>query len=270
MSIDSEERLEWALGYLEGKAYFSSPNNFNDPFELSAVLFPPSDEEIDHVAKQHNHNYKKLSKSKRQKLRRKVRLDLAKSENVVSTEEWLKDIGVLCLTEKPTNKLMWAHYADCHKGVCFGFDSGASIFKNFEKVSYAMVRPNIHYSARSNISDGDLKNVLFTKSCDWSYEEEWRGIRRTVREDEKRYYKSLYDRNELGEDEIVEALIENSGPGVYDFDISSIRRIYLGARIESINKELIVNRINRLGLKVKVFQLTLDMKHFVLCENEVA
>src|ERR1035437_8762048 len=34
-----------------------------------------------------------------------------------------KTFGIISLTPKPLNYLMWSHYADSHRGFCIGFDS---------------------------------------------------------------------------------------------------------------------------------------------------
>lgn len=39
-----------------------------------------------------------------------------------STDEILNGFAYYCMAKKPDNILMWSHYADSHKGVCFRFD----------------------------------------------------------------------------------------------------------------------------------------------------
>jgi hypothetical protein len=69
-----------------------------------------------------------------------------------------------------TNPLLWAHYADSHRGICVGFSTSAT-----PELSAAVP---IQYSASTPVWRGDGKDltatVFATKSLDWAYEEEWR------------------------------------------------------------------------------------------------
>src|SRR5512133_2548889 len=76
---------------------FSSPNNFNDPFELAASY--PS-------VRSENYAVPQLEMMRR---------DLKK-------EVWAKNTGILSLTRSPLNPLMWAHYGEEHTGFVIGLD----------------------------------------------------------------------------------------------------------------------------------------------------
>lgn len=268
MSIASDERLQWMLGYLEGKAYFSSPSVFNDPFELGTPIRSPTDDETDEAAKNINEGFLGLSKSKQAKVRRRVQDDAERQGLTLSTETWLRDIGVLCLTEKPFNLLMWSHYADCHRGICIGFDSGMSIFCTFEKIRYLNERPQLPFGCNTRVEREHLNQILFTKAIEWEYEQEWRAVRRTVKDDEKKFYRCHYEAGKISSDEVVKILVENSGPGIYEFDASSIRRIYFGAKIDELKKAKISQHVKHLGLNVKLVQLSLDHRHYMLCNKQ--
>jgi hypothetical protein len=81
-------------------------------------------------------------------------------------------LGLLCLTERPDNHLMWVHYAQKHTGFILGFNANAPFFsengRNLRKVIYQN-RPNV-------VSEADA-NVCFYKSDAWKYEREWRCVR---------------------------------------------------------------------------------------------
>ena len=91
-----------------------------------------------------------------------------------------ESLGVLCLTEKPENLLMWAHYADHHRGAVIEFDENHEFFnrrvgaeddfRHFRKVSYTETRPTIF------LSDSTAVDFFYFKSKEWEYEEEWRLI----------------------------------------------------------------------------------------------
>lgn len=91
-------------------------------------------------------------------------------------------IGVLCLTDKIDNLLMWSHYADSHKGFAIEFDSNNNFFNRslnekdyfgfLQKVIYSENRSNFILSASINFS------ALLTKGIEWNYESEWRKMDR--------------------------------------------------------------------------------------------
>ncbi len=79
---------------------------------------------------------------------------------------------VSCFSEINDSLLMWAHYANHLNGVCLRFDTTKDkLFQNVHKVDYSKFR--------SNSND---YNVYFTKSLDWSYEQEWRLVQNSTEE----------------------------------------------------------------------------------------
>jgi hypothetical protein len=91
-----------------------------------------------------------------------------------------ENIGVLSLTEKPDNLLMWAHYTQNHKGFIIEFDgeheyfhrqdNPSDDFNYVRKVSYSSFRPNMFLTPET------ATVMLLTKSEDWKYEQEWRML----------------------------------------------------------------------------------------------
>lgn len=113
-------------------------------------------------------------------------------------------VGVLSFTEDYTSSLMWAHYADQHRGIVLEFDYDKPLFQDSrrklekresrfgenylgdvyefpEKVMYRREIPSFEryelvqakgeYSFRKFLHD-----LFFIKSNDWLYEKEWRSI----------------------------------------------------------------------------------------------
>jgi hypothetical protein len=91
-----------------------------------------------------------------------------------------ENLGALCLTEKPDNLLMWAHYADHHRGVVIEFDQNHDFFnrrlgpqddfRHFRKVDYTQDRPAVF------LADSNAVAFFYFKSKEWEYEQEWRLI----------------------------------------------------------------------------------------------
>jgi hypothetical protein len=83
--------------------------------------------------------------------------------------------GVTCFAESNTDLLMWAHYADGHRGVCLEFDTRSEFFAKTTQVAYSDDYPEI---GAAEIFDNDptalLRIMIGTKSECWKYEREWR------------------------------------------------------------------------------------------------
>lgn len=189
-----------------GLIRFAQPGSFNDPYEMQAFIEPEKFErglsklykdDFDEIAKI---AFKKLSRGERRKIGFEKYREILKSEESVMANlihagsEYMAPrltetifqpkfdqiLGVLCLTEKPDNLLMWAHYANNHQGFVVEFDVENQFFNQklhdddfircLQKVNYTQNVP------RTSLLD--LKNLDFilTKSMDWSYEQEWRMI----------------------------------------------------------------------------------------------
>lgn len=118
----------------------------------------------------------------------------------------LRNLGIISFTEDFNNPLMWAHYANEHKGMVIELDFNEPFFsdsikeingrksrfgKNYsadcyefpEKVNYRRVMPcfdRAEFSAPDSIDDYHWekfnRTILFTKSNDWIYEKEQRSI----------------------------------------------------------------------------------------------
>ena len=97
------------------------------------------------------------------------------------TEGFARFIGILSLTEVPTNSAMWAHYAENHKGFLLGFATCHEFFnrQRSEKDEFNHLR-RVQYIDRSgsnrSLMDLDGNDIFFTKSTEWAYEREWRMI----------------------------------------------------------------------------------------------
>lgn len=99
-------------------------------------------------------------------------------------------IGVLSLSKKPDNILMWGHYADSHKGFVIEFDETHPFFDQrkkegeiqgyVRKVNYLRKRPKITLYDSSLNNDENMKiwieQFIWFKNIDWEYEQEWRMI----------------------------------------------------------------------------------------------
>lgn len=167
--------------------YFSSKNQFNDPFDsqIPTKYKLCSEKELDKYL---------------ENLLVKRGLDGDNSEKIQIAKERLKKnpqeiqntigdliekrIGILSLTENYKNLLLWAHYANKHTGFCIEIDAQllnkiilAEFIKNKElafifKVKYQNKFPIINPCKQSFEQRTKLQFLI--KSKDWEYEQEWR------------------------------------------------------------------------------------------------
>ena len=137
---------------LNSSLYFSSPNNFNDPFDC----------QLSYKDKYTKREIKDFF------------IDLLKQN---SHENYrLKD-----LLKNPSSILMWSHYSDNHKGLVFEFKPfknslcfetpippiSVKYVKSYIPLSYAHTREELHKYQQ---------DILLTKFVDWRYEEEYRVL----------------------------------------------------------------------------------------------
>lgn len=183
MSNGSEKFVERTV--LNDELYMATSSSFNDPFDLNPVFsFEGSKEEqIEDYIRLHEKFGVQCDGDLREIATALVeeRLSADAIENTEATmgiahRLAVADVtGVYCLTTEPDNLLMWAHYADNHKGICLEFSNQIALEVGVPmKVAYSHLRTPIRmYGAQEN----SLELSLCTKSSHWAYEEEWRLIR---------------------------------------------------------------------------------------------
>ena len=124
----------------------------------------------------------------------KIAIDDAKdkleNEIIPSLKKMRSKARISCFSTKNDSILMWSHYADSHRGVCFEFEENRDFFKS---VNYSSQRANINlYDAISRVLAFDflnekisykdkkfadiMLNPLYTKSLEWAYENEVRCV----------------------------------------------------------------------------------------------
>lgn len=201
---------EGALRFFRsGMLRFTQPAEFNDPFEMQPFLKGLADDTV--LEKQFDEQFgttldpeieNMLAKltpeqralidgnSIRERVQQQAPAALAALKAMAETVTPLlgrqiyqtvnENLGALCLTEEPTNLLMWAHYADHHRGTVIEFDGGHDFFdrkrganddlRHFRRIAYTQTRPNVF------LNESDAIDFFYLKSKEWEYEKEWRLI----------------------------------------------------------------------------------------------
>lgn len=133
------------------KNWISDPFEFNDPFEFSLFEHEYQDDEGDII---------KMSSEE---------VDVVKGY-----KESINDLGVICYSSNQYNLLLWAHYADNHRGMCLVFEVESKESKLYN-VCYQERFPSVDLACDSKNLEEVLK-IVTTKSIDWKYEEEYRQV----------------------------------------------------------------------------------------------
>ena len=167
------EANQFALRLLrEGECYFPSPSSLNDPFEVSPRLrYDPKGKNTKaHVSELLRVHKPGLKPAERLREAERIRRQHSRPIDAIQ----LDSLGVLSLTEDALNPLMWAHYADNHKGICVEFDANKWLFRLAAEVKYQKELPVLD---TANDEPTDMyEKICLTKADYWSYEREWRVI----------------------------------------------------------------------------------------------
>lgn len=257
-----------------GHIRFTQPADFNDPFEFRPVISSvASKKEFD---KAMDEELRTMVQKELQKIPLEIRKQIPTEQlEAVSSELYeqywpyleakFKEmgnevsrvfidkantlIGVLSLTEKNDNLLMWSHYACSHKGFCIGFDTNSSFFNrkrsdvdefyHLRKVSYSKTRPT------KLVSQLDGVELFLIKSEAWKYEQEWRMC--AVLEDSE------------------ETISTTPFPiHLFKFPNSAVKEIILGACIENHVKENILSVVRKKYPKIAIKQAKISTEEFDL------
>lgn len=144
--------------------------------------------------------------------------------------------GVLALSSKNNNILMWSHYTFNHKGVCFGFEFDDETFPKPKRVKY-----QTHYDdiwGWLYTDEEIVDKILYSKSVDWEYEDEHRIVIESIRAEK--------------------------------FSPNSLKEIVFGSKMSQEDKLEIINECTKSGLSPIFKQATLDVELFKInIENYV-
>lgn len=168
---------------VEGEHYFAAPGSLNDPFDCHPIYHLGSND--DAMRQYLQYLFSKFEPNVPEKARSaQIELLFTNPDSDPRSPEYqqlitaaisifgIDRVGVLCLNASDRVPLMWAHYAESHSGVCLGFDSSMQPLSRALPVQYSNTRPLIDLTEDSCKSQ--LIKILYSKSNDWCYEQEWR------------------------------------------------------------------------------------------------
>ena len=144
-------------------------------------------------------------------------------------------LGIFSLSKTYSDELLWAHYANSHKGFCIEYDLDLLLSKQdlkhrFFDIQYSDKMPNLGFSQFSDPNNPDIliKKMLGYKSKRWEYEQELRII------------------------------TENKGINTYDY--GAVKAIYFGLKTPKSTISKIIKTLQ--GRKIKYFQMYLKPNSF--------
>lgn len=87
-----------------------------------------------------------------------------------------KEIGIISFSRNWYQPLMWAHYADSHKGLALGFEVPDRLLL---KINYIedRIKPESDVDVSKSSMQSLVHQLLRTKHKEWSYEDEYRLVR---------------------------------------------------------------------------------------------
>lgn len=191
---------------------------------------------------------------------------------------WSENTGILSSTRTPTNPLMWAHYADGHKGMVIGIDVNLAGFTsekyNLIPAQYGNV---IYVSERSEepfqkipetaIADGatyyfpqdhyeKLQRLFLYKSICWAYEEEVRIVK---------CIKGINAENQKVESGIFDIISVNDRD-LYLFNLpeKAIQEVYFGFRSDSEKSDKLYYQIKEHHPQISVYECNLNTSNLTV------
>lgn len=152
-------------------------------------------------------------------------------------------VGIYSLSKSYNEKLMWAHYANEHRGYCLGFDYNKLPINHNDNnvynipVVYSDRPPKITVDDMNKLKKDNghsvIKKLLCYKSTDWSYEKEVRLI--------------------------------VDFPGLVSFPESSISSLYLGANISSNARDQLLNLFE--NSIISIYQMNIDENYNLIAKE---
>ncbi len=164
---------------------FSHPATFNDPFEGTIPIKCSPDSREEYLKQYSIIAQKRCGKdsSRMNRVNEMIDFGLPLEQGIV----W-------CAAKNNDNQLLWAHYADNHKGICLGYeipDDAPTLIRDISTIP-SVSEPNVncmcgwvkykrkrpYMLVKENIIKNNykIKDAYFIKPRYWKYEKEWRMV----------------------------------------------------------------------------------------------
>jgi hypothetical protein len=171
--------------FINCQVYLTPPKYFNDPWDFRPRSEPPTHEQIQQIVKETG---AKLSSHGLRDFHKEVNGPNYLEDEAQEQQNGLSElVGLVCLTEKHLDRLMWSHYGDSHRGFvaefrCTEFEYTEGDAQAFSTCLSPFGRTGamkVQYLPEQPVRKHDgsnLKEVFWTKHDVWRYEQEWRIV----------------------------------------------------------------------------------------------
>ena len=206
--------------FKNSEIYFPFPSELNDPFECQFQLTVADLNDLEYKARHRHWAYEvqkhlspKVTAEEYFKYHNTISFEdhLARTESIrdetykIINSKW----GIYSLSSDPLSALMWAHYANNHRGFCIEFSTDNDYFGRAWEVDY--VRKIKFLDILDDMNESSAFNALLTKTVEWSYEREYRLLSNAMDE--------------------VAGLPTQSRPKVSNFPVKAMKSVIFGARM---------------------------------------
>ncbi|WP_170405093.1 DUF2971 domain-containing protein [Ruegeria arenilitoris] len=135
-----------------------------------------------------------------------------------------KENGIISFSRNWYQPLMWAHYADSHKGLALGFEVPDRLLFEINYVE-DRIKPASDVDNSKSSLQGLIHQLLRTKHKEWSYEDEYRLVRP------------------------LENCVSEDGKFFAAFnEITVLKEVVIGARYEASNSERLYSELKSEGV----------------------
>lgn len=197
----------------------------------------------------------------------------------------------LSLTENKDNLLMWSLYANDHKGLMIEFDTKHKFFtknnrilfktnydqKRFEvetiQFANSVIKLVDSIETQQKLTEKELNELplIFSKSIDWIYENEWRLITSAqFAKNFKSFQKRKFEINLTG-DAPLNRFYNNDFLALFDIPLTCIKSIYCGLRVsKNLAKQLYLLKHNNQEFShINLFNTEMSEQYFQLNHREL-
>ena len=185
-ALVGQQRLYSERLFVHGEIYFSSPLDFNDPFDCRAYRYlalPILQRSIPQwtLTDLHKTNPNLTEEQKQQHQYDNLNFDKTSGPLIGAMDDdeiskLIGDFRIFCLSANRENILMWSHYSSGHKGFCLEFKNiSESILGPAYQVEYPPDNkyPLVTFFEEEKAKER-VKKMFLSKTNLWVYEQEWR------------------------------------------------------------------------------------------------
>ena len=247
---------------------YSEILKLNDPFDLQPFILGAYEDKEEDIKWKNNWIEKfitnDISKNKEKELDDFFQYYHDNSDKSVSLEIFLKSpmnyiikdtykkmnlsrLGLLSLSSKKNDLLMWSHYANSHQGIVIGFNKNHEYFKQNKSIKdyEGLLRIVKYQYKKPKIYLMEDREFLFTKSNHWKYENEYRVIRK------------------------LENLIKMGDIYVDKFPKDLISSVTFGLKISEEHKLKILDILGKTNTSIKIFDTKINSEEYKLDFEEI-